>query len=512
VKEPNFGATRSRASILLVSVLLLAICVVSAFTIKLLSGQRTVLDEAIRESQAQAMTLLANDVEQALLGAIRTPFPALKNVPLGADMRPRVEWVRTSLPEVSQILFLDRKMSLARAFPPPSGPRERQLNHWLAQRLVVEGAERKVKPFSVYTFVESMEDRPALFALQPVNDIDQSEGWLLIRFDLGELQKQRVQPLLAEFAKEHGGTVHLADAEADWDETAINWPLNRVLPGWMLVYRPDPREAAQLLGRQQALVLGVAGAVLLAMLMATFFVWRELRRERALLNLRNRFVANVSHELKTPLALIRMYAETLHMGRVGAEERRHAYYRIILREAERLTEMIDRVLDFARLTQGANMYRLAAKDLRGTVERIVEDYRPRVEDRGLRLDLSLESALPAVAHDPHGVTQIVLNLMDNAVKYGDRGGVVEVRLKGDGEWVDLEVVDHGPGIAPRERNHLRKAFHRGTTAGSASGSGLGLALVDQIAQAHHAHLVLDAPDQGSGTRAVVSFPAQRGSA
>jgi signal transduction histidine kinase len=491
--------------------LLLAICVVSAFTIKLMSGQRTVLDEAIRESQAQAMTLLANDVEQTLLGAIRTPFLALKNTSLGEeDLSRRVEWVRSSFPEVVQVLFLDARMGLRQAFPHPSGSRERQVNRWLVQRLVVEAAEKKVKPFSVYTFLEAMKEGPALFALQPLSDIDRSQGWLLIRYDMSELEKRRVQPLLAEFKREHGGRIDLGDAEAEWDETAINWPLGRMLPGWMLVYRPDGDEAEQILGRQRALVLGVAGGALLAMVMATIFVWRELRREEALLNLRNRFVANVSHELKTPLALIRMYAETLFLGRVSVEERRHDYYRTILREAERLTQMIDRVLDFARLAQGVELYHLTATDLRGTVERVVEDYRSRVEDRGLRLGVALDANLPPVAHDPNGVTQILLNLMDNAVKYGSQGGEVEVRLTADGEWADLEVLDRGPGIPVHERSQLRKAFHRGAGAGTSGGSGLGLALVEQIAQAHQAHFILDAPEQGSGTRAVVSFPTQRG--
>ncbi len=498
---------------MLVGALLLGIFAVSLFTLKLLAGQRTLLDEAVRESQAQAMTLLADSVEQALLGAVRTPFLVLKNIPLGAqDMVHRVDWVWASFPEVVQVLFLGSGMDLRESFPPAADVRERKVNRWLVQRLVVGGAEKKARPFGLHTFVESMADGPALFALQPLNDIDQSQGWLLIRFDLPKLEARRVAPLLDVFNKEHGGRVQLADAEADWDETAVNWPLNRVLPGWMLVYRPDVHDAEQRLWHQRALLLGVAGAVLLAMIMVTFFVWRELRREQALLDLRNRFVANVSHELKTPLALIRMYAETLHLGRVTAEGRRHDYYRTILREAERLTEMIDRVLDFARLSQGADLYHLTAMDLRGTVERVVEDYRPRVEERGLRFDVTLQENLPPVAHDPHGVTQVVLNLVDNAAKYGAQGGVVAVRLRADGEWADLEVADCGPGIPVHERNELRKAFHRGASAGQTSGSGLGLALVEQIAQAHHAHLILDSPEGDTGTRAVVSFPMYRGGA
>jgi signal transduction histidine kinase len=248
---------------------------------------------------------------------------------------------------------------------------------------------------------------------------------------------------------------------------------------------------------------------LLAMVMATFSVWREIRREHALVDLRNRFVANVSHELKTPLALIRMYAETLYLKRVTDAERQHHYHRTILREAERLTQMINTVLDFARLNQGLKIYQLTDMDLHETVTNVLEQYGPRLEEQGLRLDVRLDPNLPPVAHDRRGITQILLNLLDNAAKYGAGGGIVRVVLMGDRDWVELEVSDFGSGIPVKERARLRKAFHRGAEAEGESGSGLGLALVEQIAEAHHAHFILDTPDEGKGIKAAVSFPTYK---
>jgi signal transduction histidine kinase len=244
------------------------------------------------------------------------------------------------------------------------------------------------------------------------------------------------------------------------------------------------------------------------MLMAAFAVWRELRREHALVDLRNRFVANVSHELKTPLALIRMYAETLYLRRITDEERRHQYHRILLHEAERLSQMIDTVLDFSRLSQGVDLYQLTATDLRRTVTDVLDSYRWRTGDAGLRLEVQLEEAVPPVAHDRYGITQILRNLIDNAVKYAAAGGVVRVALRSSRQHgIELAVSDHGPGIPAADRERVRQPFQRGRDADPVSGSGLGLALVDQIAKSHHARLLLITPADGNGLEAIVRFPA-----
>jgi len=142
-------------------------------------------------------------------------------------------------------------------------------------------------------------------------------------------------------------------------------------------------------------------------------------------------------------------------------------------------------------------------------QQVIEDYRQRIEEQGLRLETDLHPNLPPVAHDRRGVTQILLNLLDNAAKYAAGGGVVQVRLTPRGENVELAVTDSGPGIPARERDRLRTAFERGGDVDANSGSGLGLAVVDQIAEAHHARVALETPQAGKGLEAVVSFPVLR---
>lgn len=224
----------------------------------------------------------------------------------------------------------------------------------------------------------------------------------------------------------------------------------------MLVLKPDMEKEKSRIQHENAAILGVAGGITLAMLMATFAVWREIRREHALVNLRNRFIANVSHELKTPLALIRMYAETLYLKRITDPERQHDYHRIILREAERLSQMINTVLDFARLRQGMKIYHFTDYNLHQTLLRILDDYKLRLEQYDIQLDMLIPAAVPSVAHDPHGVTQIMLNLMDNAIKHGG-GGHIRIGLAVEGDWVILSVTDFGPGIR-WPRRHCQRVF------------------------------------------------------
>jgi signal transduction histidine kinase len=501
--------------VILLGALLFTIIGISSLAFQLVRDQRSMLESAIRDSQQGALELLANQVEHALLGALQEPFLLLINLPHAnaADLK-RIEAVKTAFPEVEEMLFLDARMKPVFTYPPATTRRRTQFDAWLTQRLVLEETNHGFKSNAFHSFLETLDGQPVLFGFRPASYSEDASpsGWLLIQFNLDELQKRRVAPLLKAFGEEQGGTVVLHNAETEEAQPYLDQQLNRVLPGWSLVYAPDPEITDARLQPRTTLFLTLAGGVVLVMLLATFAVWHELRREHALMELRNRFVANVSHELKTPLALIRMYAETLYLRRVTDEARQQLYHRTILRESERLSQMINTVLDFSRLSHGAAVYHLTDTDLAETVSGVIEDYRQRIEEQGLRLETDLGSDLPPVAHDRRGVTQILLNLLDNAVKYAAGGGVVQVRLATGEDSVELTVTDFGPGIPARDRDRLRMAFERGGDVDANSGSGLGLAVVDQIAGVHHARVTLETPPGGGGLMAVVSFPILRTSA
>ena len=159
---------RTRTSIVLLAALFIAIVAVSGLTIKLLKGERTLLEETIRDSQAQTMALLSNRVEQALFAALRPPFLALKNLPASEVDMARFARVREALPEVEQILFLKADMSLEHSLPPATSKSERRFNEFLAQRTVLEGIDVKEERYTLHTFVETLEGHPTLFAVQRI--------------------------------------------------------------------------------------------------------------------------------------------------------------------------------------------------------------------------------------------------------------------------------------------------------------------------------------------------------
>lgn len=239
-------------------------------------------------------------------------------------------------------------------------------------------------------------------------------------------------------------------------------------------------------------------------------------KERRISALKSEFVANVSHELKTPLALVRMFAEMLQSGRVQTDAKRQEYLDIIVRESERLSALIENVLDFARLERGRGSYEFAEGDVGDAVTRAANVYRYRAEREGVRLTVHVEAGLPRASIDERAIQLAVVNLVDNALKYAPDGEEIIVRASSeqDGESVRVDVVDRGPGVPPEERQRIFERFVRLTSSnGNAQvrGSGIGLALVKHIAESHGGRAWVTGPERGrAGSTFSFSIPSSPG--
>jgi two-component system phosphate regulon sensor histidine kinase PhoR len=233
-------------------------------------------------------------------------------------------------------------------------------------------------------------------------------------------------------------------------------------------------------------------------------VWAERKASR----LKSEFIANVSHELKTPLSLVRMFGELIATGRHKGEGTAREYAGIITRESERLSHLIDNVLDFARLERGKASYDFAEGHLAEVVERGLDVCRYRIEKEKLRLQTVIEPDLPTVRMDENAMTLLLLNLVDNAVKYGAEGGELEVALRASPGGVVLGVRDRGPGIPPDEQHRIFERFYRARAARERNvrGSGIGLALVKHIAEAHGGRVEVESA-AGRGATFRVFVPA-----
>jgi two-component system phosphate regulon sensor histidine kinase PhoR len=232
-------------------------------------------------------------------------------------------------------------------------------------------------------------------------------------------------------------------------------------------------------------------------------------RERRLGELKSDFVANVSHELKTPLSVVRMFGEMLASGRVDNEEKRQQYLQIINTESERLSELIDNLLDFARAERGRSSYAFAEADLSLVVSRTVQACRPRAKGVELVFEPP-DPPLELVRLDERAVSIAVANLIDNALKYAPEGRRVVIAIRSRGPAHEIAVTDEGPGIPVEERKRIFERFVRGKAAEEtrARGSGIGLALVKHIAAAHGGRAWVE-PASPQGSTFVFSIRAGR---
>jgi signal transduction histidine kinase len=240
-----------------------------------------------------------------------------------------------------------------------------------------------------------------------------------------------------------------------------------------------------------ALSLVLAGGIALT--------YRNVTKEMALARLKSDFVSNVSHELRTPLSLIRLYAETLEMGRLTSPEKYQEYYCIIRKESERLTALINNILDFSRIEAGRKEYDFRETNMCELVHNTLDSYRYQLEQSGFQFEEKIDD-VPAMRVDREAMARSLLNLVNNALKYSQDRKYIGVNLYRDNGSVKLEVVDQGIGIPHQEQQKIFEKFYRvgDPLVHNTKGSGLGLSLVRHIVQAHGGEVAVDStPGQGS---------------
>ena len=245
------------------------------------------------------------------------------------------------------------------------------------------------------------------------------------------------------------------------------------------------------------LILGVLSVLMIGGLVLTY---RSVNKQMALARLKSDFVSNVSHELRTPLALIRLYAETLELGRITTQDKKNEYYSIIRKESERLTALINNILDFSRIEAGKKEYDFRETDIAELVRNTLDSYRFQIEQQGFALEEQIDTGIPRVRVDREAIARALVNLVNNALKYSDSEKFLGVRLYRDNAVLKLEVSDRGIGIERNEQARIFEKFYRtcDPLVHNTKGSGLGLSLVQHITHAHGGEVEVEsAPGHGS---------------
>jgi signal transduction histidine kinase len=305
-------------------------------------------------------------------------------------------------------------------------------------------------------------------------------------------------------------TEYLSTAEL-WD----------VLPGWSvrLVYNnPKGPHYQRNIWLSNTLLLVLMGTMAV---LGILFSMRFMLRQMELSNLKSHFVSNITHELKTPLAAIRLYTETLQQRRVRDQAQEDKFLGIINKETVRLTHLINNILDFSRIEQGRKRYTYVHASVGDVVREVVDAYAFQLRDKGFDIRTQIQDGLPRVWVDRDAVSQAVLNLVDNSVKYSRHEKEIEIRVAHENGvsgsvsrhavdgFVRISVRDRGVGIPAAEQSKVFEAFYRIDKGleHDVKGSGLGLAVVKHVVEAHGGQIEVDS-HPGAGTRFSIRLPVR----
>jgi signal transduction histidine kinase len=242
-----------------------------------------------------------------------------------------------------------------------------------------------------------------------------------------------------------------------------------------------------------------------------YLLWRDVGRELAIAEMRSQFAASVSHELKTPLTSIRMFAEALTMGVQKQPEAQKEYLHTIISESERLSRLLNNVLDFSKIEQGTRTYRFEPTSLEEVIHATEEAMAFPMDQKGFELKVEVEKGIPSILADRDAIEQAVLNLLHNAMKYSGESREILLRLRRNGDTAQIDVIDYGIGILEENKDRIFGKFFRvpGTENQKIPGTGLGLTIVSHIAESHGGRVeVISQSGEGSTFSLILPLEAK----
>jgi signal transduction histidine kinase len=494
------------APVLVFGAVLVAAAVLAALGYLSLRRWEVAAELQLREQARDIAAMAAEKVEMALGRAEQDGIAALQAAALRPDFGPAtVEDWRARHPLFDGVYVFDRQGRML--YPPASTGEEARLvtalRAEISQGFWERGGRRHLE----------VDGHVILAAVVP----GAAGGPLLVALHRDERALRRDVLEQALGGAEGKGALAVLDGQGrtvfashplDAAAPVLTVPLGEALPAWRVaLYQPDGPSPRDMVRRQAAIFMGafvLLVAVIAAGLVATY---RLVRRESEIARLKSDFVANVSHDLKTPLSLIRMFSETLEMDRVPDPQRRREYYAVLTRESERLSRLIDNVLDFSRIESGRQRYDMTPGPIEPLIQEVLESFRYPLQQQGFALEVSIAPDLPDVAMDDDAIKQALANLLDNAMKYSAERRRLTVTARAEGDGVAVEVADEGIGIPAGERQRIFEKFYRvgrSETQGR-RGSGVGLALVKHIAEAHRGSVGVEGRAEG-GSRFTLHLP------
>lgn len=493
------GRARDRQRLaLLLPAVVVAVSVLAYFTVRSMLQLDKLRQQSVLEATLALATEKANRLDRQIIDQDNVVIAIASPAGL-ADLTER--WLPTAqreTPTVRAILVLDDTRTVLAFASRAIGPwtEEEAFRRLLTQQIVSDldlGSAPKDELRHLHR-----EYNGQSYLLSYWQREHEGRRYLVVAWhDIGRIVRETLATLHAE-PQPSSARVNVVDEEGRIiygpplrsGELTVGVRFPTTLYNWRLQVSPlSGEELAAKVQNRRLLEITIIAISCVVIIAGAIVVLLASEKERRISTLKSEFVANVSHELKTPLALVRMFAEMLQSGRVASEEKRREYLDVIVRESERLTALIENVLDFAKLERGRGAFELQPGDVGEAVARAANAYRYRAEREGVTLDVDLARDLPEADIDDRAIQLAVSNLIDNALKYGAAGERIEVRVREWDEGIRVDVSDHGPGVPKEDAERIFERFVRGPApdAGGKApvrGSGIGLALVKHIAESH----------------------------
>ena len=329
-------------------------------------------------------------------------------------------------------------------------------------------------------------------------------------WDHSFLKKEIFPKVLEDLKKETGlhlriiderGRNILTDKEESTSKDTLSLSYRQFPFPWKLfVSQPVLKDIERTARRENFFFGALLTFIVVVMFLGAFLIARDISRESETTRLKTEFVHNISHELKTPLTLIRLYGETLqHKENLTNEEKKESS-EIITKESERLSHLINNVLDFSRVDMGRKEFDFKKGNLAQVVRNTLESYRYHLEKKGFSIQTEIAEDLPEMIFDGEAMASVLINLLSNTMKFSPEKKEVSVKLFKKNGNVVLRVEDKGIGISAKEISRIFKRFYRSKNeiVLDTRGSGLGLTLVKHITEAHGGQIKVDSePGKGS---------------
>jgi len=292
------------------------------------------------------------------------------------------------------------------------------------------------------------------------------------------------------------------------NQAIISLSFAQNFPPWKVqVFPLNPDAITQHYNRRRNFYVLAVAIVMAVLFFGGFLAIRSTAREIELAKLKSEFVATVSHEFRTPLMSIRYLSELLQRDRVKSKDKKIQYYGKINRESERLSRLVENILDFSTIEAGMKKYRFEDVAISNLVKDVADQCKEYILKKTVTLDVETSDHLPTIYADKDAISRALFNLLDNSLKYSGQGKKIHLCAFTEGDSLLLKVQDEGIGIKKDDLKRVFEKFYRSPDQGKSyiEGSGIGLTLVAHIVQAHGGEVIMES-EVGKGTTVTLQLP------